>query len=178
MNNINLVCWVSCILLLTGCRSGVERDNRESGQVHPLEKPVNLEKVNQYLVRKSQRQIEGYIRRNRLAMKETGTGLWYDVVDNGLGPAITKDNWVTLHFQVNLLDGTPCYSSADNGPKSFRVGHGGVETGLEEGILLLHEGDSAVFILPPHLAHGLVGDGQRIPARASLVYRLRVLTVQ
>lgn len=169
---------VVCSLLLISCQPGNERENREPKQVHPLEKPVNLEKVNQYLVRKSQRQIAGYIRRHRLEMKVTGTGLWYQVVDKGSGPAVLKDNMVTIDYQVDLLDGTPCYSTADNGPKTFRVGQGGVETGLEEGILLLQEGDSAVFVLPPHLAHGLVGDGQRIPARSSLVYRLRVLTVQ
>jgi len=34
----------------------------------------------------------------------------------------------------------------------FEIGHGGVESGLEEGILLLHKGDRVKFIVPSHLA--------------------------
>jgi FKBP-type peptidyl-prolyl cis-trans isomerase len=53
-----------------------------------------------------------------------------------------------------------------------------VESGLEEGILLLREGDKAKFILPPHLAHGLLGDDNKIPARSIIVYDLELLSLE
>ena len=63
--------------------------------------------------------------------------------------------------------------------KQFRIGQGGVESGLEEGVLLLlHEGDKATFIMPPHLAHGLPGDGNRIPARSIIVYEVELVKVE
>jgi FKBP-type peptidyl-prolyl cis-trans isomerase len=57
------------------------------------------------------------------------------------------------------------------------VGQGEVEPGLDEGIRLLHSGDKARFILPPHLAYGLIGDENKIPARSVIVYDLTVLSV-
>jgi len=53
-----------------------------------------------------------------------------------------------------------------------------VESGLEEGILLLRVGDKATFIMPPHLAHGLQGDGDRIPARSIIMYDVLLLKVE
>jgi FKBP-type peptidyl-prolyl cis-trans isomerase len=52
-----------------------------------------------------------------------------------------------------------------------------VESGLEEGILLLQEGDKARFIMPPHLAHGLIGDRDKIPARATIIYDLELVSL-
>lgn len=169
--------YVLLFLLIgaSACRTENERDSRGSRPVHPLEKPVNLEKVNLYLVKKSNRQIIGYIRRNRLDMQQTGTGLWYQVLTKGTGNKVQTGQMVTLAYRLSLLDGTLCYSSSEDGLKRFKTGQGGVETGLEEGVLLLHVGDSARLILPPHLAHGLVGDGNRIPARASLLYDIKVV---
>jgi FKBP-type peptidyl-prolyl cis-trans isomerase len=62
-------------------------------------------------------------------------------------------------------------------PKTFLIGQGGVESGLEEGILLLQEGDKARFIMPPHLAHGLIGDRDKIPARATIIYDLELVSL-
>ncbi len=56
----------------------------------------------------------------------------------------------------------------------MEIGHGGVESGIEEGILLLHKGDKARFILPPFRAHGLLGDRQKIPPRSIIVYELEL----
>ena len=60
---------------------------------------------------------------------------------------------------------------------SFKVGFGGVESGLEEGVLLLRTGDKARFIMPPHLAHGLIGDGDCIPMRAIIIYDVELVRV-
>jgi FKBP-type peptidyl-prolyl cis-trans isomerase len=78
---------------------------------------------------------------------------------------------------VSLLDGTECYNSDREGPKIFTIGRGGVESGLEEGILLMKEGSRAKFIMPPYLAHGLPGDGKRIPARAIIVYDVELISL-
>jgi FKBP-type peptidyl-prolyl cis-trans isomerase FkpA len=58
------------------------------------------------------------------------------------------------------------------------VGRGGVESGLEEGILLLNEGGRAQFIMPPHLAHGLIGDDNQIPSRSIILYEIEVVEVK
>jgi len=58
------------------------------------------------------------------------------------------------------------------------VGHGGVESGLEEAVLLLHAGDKARIIIPSHLAYGLVGDDDKIPARATLIYEIELIELK
>ena len=76
-----------------------------------------------------------------------------------------------------MLDGTLCYSSKRNKPKEFLVGYGGVEAGLEMAVKLMHQGQYGKFILPPHLAHGLIGDNDKIPPRSIIVYDVHLLNV-
>ena len=85
---------------------------------------------------------------------------------------------VALDYELRLLDGELVYSSKENGLKVFIVGRGGVESGLEEAVLHLHKGDEAEIIIPSHLAYGLAGDGDKIPIRSTIVYKLKVIENQ
>ena len=148
--------------------------NNKHGQI-PLETYI---KINRSLVEKEQKKIKAYVEEHNLEMKKTGTGLWYSIEKEGDGQKVKKGQIVTIDYEVKLLDGTLCYSSENLGPKEFLVGQGGVESGLEEGILLLKPGSKALFIMPPHLAHGLVGDDDQIPARSIILYEVEVLDVR
>jgi FKBP-type peptidyl-prolyl cis-trans isomerase len=110
-------------------------------------------------------------------MEETGSGLWVGIYQKGSGPRVEFGKLVTIEYSIMLLNGELIYSSATEGKKVFVVGRGGVEAGLEEGILLLREGDKARLIMPPHLAHGFHGDGERIPRRATIVYELELIGI-
>jgi len=110
-------------------------------------------------------------------MEVTESGLWYMVYEAGDGKMAEQGDLVALEYSVSLLDGTLCYHSDESGPLNFVVGRGGVEAGLEEGILLLRVGDKARFILPPHLAYGLLGDENKIPARSVIIYDLTLTSV-
>jgi FKBP-type peptidyl-prolyl cis-trans isomerase len=134
--------------------------------------------ANRMLVKKDREKILNYIQQNKLELKETSSGLWYGIMQQGSGEKVKNNVLVKLNYQVSLLDGTKCYDSDSLGAKQFLVGQGGVESGLEEGILLLNEGSNAIFIMPPHLAHGLPGDGNRIPARSIIVYHVKLLKVE
>jgi FKBP-type peptidyl-prolyl cis-trans isomerase FkpA len=133
--------------------------------------------VNRLLVKKDSARIAEYIKNRNWDMIETKTGLWYKIYEKGTGKKSKEGLYATINYNVELLDGTQCYSSDSLGPKRFKIGRGSVESGLEEGILLLKEGDKARFILPPHLAHGLVGDDNRIPARSIIVYDVELLSL-
>ena len=112
-------------------------------------------------------------------MKETSSGLWYAITPGaGRYKNVQTGMLVTLKYRVSLLNGNICYNSDSLGVKQFIVGKGGVESGLEEGILLLKQGDKALFIMPPHLAHGLQGDGNKIPQRAIIVYDVDLLKAE
>jgi len=134
----------------------------------------SLEDVNKFLVQKDEERIRSFIRRRDWNMKKTGSGLWYKIHENKAGPSIKEGDHVKLKYEIRLLDGTLCYTSDSTGPKIFRVGATEEVTGLHEGLKLLSQGDRARLIIPPHLAHGLLGDSERIPARSILVYELTV----
>lgn len=134
--------------------------------------------ANRMLLQKDKEKIQQYIAEHHLSLTETESGLWYGIIRQGNGPEVKEGMLVTLSYQVSLLDGTVCYSSDKEGFKQFISGKGGVESGLEEGILLLNEGSKALFIMPPHLAHGLPGDGDKIPARSIIVYEVELIKAE
>ena len=80
-----------------------------------------------------------------------------------------------MDYECSLLDGTRCYSSKELGPKELILGKSEIEAGLNEGLRLLKPGAEAIFIIPPFLAFGLIGDGKLIPPRAVMVYNVKVM---
>ena len=134
-----------------------------------------LVKVNQILVDKDSMEIASYCERHKYDLETSKTGLWFKINHTGKGDSAKAGKVANINYKVWLLSGKLCYSSDSTGPKSFLIGQGGVETGLEIGILKMREGDKAKFILPPNLAHGLLGDEKRIPARSIIVYDVELL---
>jgi FKBP-type peptidyl-prolyl cis-trans isomerase FkpA len=160
------------ILVLTGsCRN--EAVNRKAAV-----KPGNKEmaELNRYLVQKDREIIENYIERKNLKMTESPTGLWYLIKNEGNGGSYLKDNdRIEMNYKCELLDGTVCYSSDDLGPKRVILGKTDIEPGLNEGLRMLKPGAEAIFILPPYLSFGLVGDGKKIPPRTTIVYNINIM---
>ncbi len=85
---------------------------------------------------------------------------------------------VVLEYSVQLSNGHLIYSSGESGLKEFMIGKGEVEAGLEEGILLLREGDCAKFIIPSHFAFGLLGDQDKILPKSTLIYDVKLLKIK
>ncbi len=157
----------------TGCREEV----KELRWYNPLEMDEAFALSNKHLNLLEEEQIRDFIHRFGWNMQETGSGLRYKILEEGEGPEASYGQGVLLDYEIYLLTGDPVYSSAEKGPMEFIVGRGGVESGLEEGILRLNKGSRAYFIMPHHLAHGLPGDGNRIPRRATIVYHVHLLEI-
>jgi FKBP-type peptidyl-prolyl cis-trans isomerase FkpA len=172
---INTVFVVCLIFLFCSCKRHQEYSysNKEYAETERA-----LVGANRLLLKKDKENIMTYIKKQNLEMKESETGLWYRIDKRGHGKMASNGQQITLKYKVSLLDGTLCYSSDSLGPKKFTVGRGGVESGLEEGVSMLREGDGALFIMPPHLAEGLPGDGDKIPAHAIIIYEVEVLKLE
>jgi FKBP-type peptidyl-prolyl cis-trans isomerase len=85
---------------------------------------------------------------------------------------------VKMEYECSLLDGTKCYSSDELGPKEIILGKTAIEPGLNQGLRMMRPGGEAMFILPPFMAYGLPGDGKKIPSRAVIVYKVRIMEEQ
>jgi FKBP-type peptidyl-prolyl cis-trans isomerase FkpA len=153
------------------CRQGSEK--KSSGAKPGRNEMADL---NTYMVRKDRERIQNYIERKNLRMTETKTGLWYQILREGEGETFRDKDKLIMDFECSLLDGTKCYSSKDQGPRELVLGRSEIEAGLNEGLRLLKPGSEAIFIIPPFLAYGLIGDRKSIPPRAVLVYKVYIRT--
>lgn len=166
---------IIALAITTACKSD---NKRQQTRLSYHETKDMLIRINKTLNSEDKEKIEEYIAKQKIeGMEASQTGLYHLVTGEPNGKAVETGNVVQFSYTISLLDGTRCYSSKNDGLKSFKVGQGGVESGIEEGILLMKQGQNAIFILPPHLAHGLVGDGKRIPSRAIIVYNVELLSV-
>lgn len=138
----------------------------------------SLINFNKKVVRTEEEEIGDFINRYQWNMKKTATGLRYMIYHKGNGPIARKGKYAIIKYSVRLLNGDLAYSSEQTVPREFEIGHGGVESGLEEGILLLRVGDHVKFIVPSHLAFGLLGDQDKIPQRATLVYDIELIKLK
>lgn len=162
------------VLFFISCKC--DRENKPSETLPDAKK--KLESINKVLVDKDKEVIEAYIKRHELdEMQQNESGLFYMVWGEPSGSRVKTGDVVVLNYKVSLLDGTECYNSEKDKPKEFLVGQGGVESGLEMGVLLMSEGQKAKFILPPHLAHGLLGDNDKIPPLAIIIYDVELAMI-
>lgn len=173
----NIITIVLAFLSIAAFIQCEEKPKRPSAQeVYEYQK--QLVDVHRSLVTKDNDSIKSVISKNNWDLKQTGTGLWYEIYHKSeTGDSVKKGARVTMDYDIMLLDSTLCYSSDSLGQKIFLAGQGGIESGIEEGILLMKKGDRARFILPPHLAHGVHGDDNRIPRLAILLYDVYISDV-
>jgi len=160
-------------LLITGCDPPVQ----ELKESDPDPVPEQFVRANQYMYQRHQDHISAFLDRTGWKAELTPSGLWMVVEKPGTGPRINDNSRVTFAFESTLLDGTPCYSATAQNPKVITVGKGGVESGVEQGIRKLSGGAEAIFLIPPHLAHGNFGDREKIPGNIVLIYRIQILNV-
>lgn len=102
-------------------------------------------------------------------MTKTGSGLQYYIYEKGDGPKSKVGNLAEVEYTISLLDGTVCYKTESYEVEEFKIDHSQIETGIQEGVKLLNKGDKVKFIIPSHLAHGLIGDLNKIPPLTPLV---------
>lgn len=110
-------------------------------------------------------------------MTRTGSGLRYFTYENGEGEPAQVDNIVDVEYSITLLDGTECYSTKKDEVEEFKVDKAQVESGIQEGIKLMREGDKAILVVPSHLAHGIVGDMSKIPPLSTLVVDITLVKI-
>ncbi len=157
--------FILLIILIAGCQN--KPDSRSSAVKHS---GADLIEINKTLISEDRKAISEFVGKSDLEFKETDTGLWYSILNRGSGDTVRTGDNVSFDFECKLLNGNPCYS----GTQTIRVGYTGAESGVTEGLQMMQKGSDFLFIIPPYLAHGLTGDGDRIPGRAILVYRIRI----
>jgi peptidylprolyl isomerase len=108
----------------------------------------------------------------------TGSGLEYQNLKYGSGVTIVPGDVVTVNYEVYTADNKKVESTLDPGkaPVEFAIGGGSQISGLEEGVAGMRVGGQRRLTIPPELAYGDTGKPPSIPAGATLVYYVDVVS--
>jgi peptidylprolyl isomerase len=102
-----------------------------------------------------------------------------DIV-KGKGKAAKKGDQVEMQY-VGVLydDGTEFDASWNTGqPFPFELGGGQVIKGWDQGIVGMKEGGRRKLVIPPDLAYGPTGQPPTIPANATLVFVVDLVSIK
>ncbi len=120
-----------------------------------------------------------FLEKNKLRDEVTVTesGLQYERLREGQGANPEETDTVRVHYRGTLLDGTEFDSSYGSGePVTFRLNQ--VIPGWTEGLQLMKPGAKYKFYLPPDLAYGQGGAGNRIGPNAALIFEVELLGIE
>jgi FKBP-type peptidyl-prolyl cis-trans isomerase FkpA len=172
--SIKLFCLGALIFFSCNNNQDLKENNVPAADELPADRiKEQFVKANQLQLKKENDEIDAYVRNHRLPFRIAPSGIRYHVYKpSPKGDSIRPGALIALQYKVSLLDGTVCYSSADEGSRMIKVGEADIESGIHTGLQYLKRGDKALLILPSHLAHGLLGDMRKIPARMPIVYNV------
>ncbi len=111
-------------------------------------------------------------------MEISGTGLYYQIYNKTNGENPVDGKVAEIAYSTMLLSGDVLYTSEKSGNRFLHLGHNQEEVGLNEGVMLMKLGEKARFVLPPHLAFGVPGDGHLIPPYTILVYEVELVSLK
>ncbi|WP_301099177.1 FKBP-type peptidyl-prolyl cis-trans isomerase [Otariodibacter sp.] len=110
------------------------------------------------------------------SVKETESGLQYEVLTEGTGKTPTQVDKVRVHYTGSLIDGTVFDSSVQRGtPAEFPVN--GVIAGWIEALTMMPVGSKWRLTIPHNLAYGERGAGGSIPPFSTLVFEVELLDI-
>ncbi|XP_077971638.1 peptidyl-prolyl cis-trans isomerase FKBP1B-like [Styela clava] len=106
-------------------------------------------------------------------------GVEIETIKPGDGKSYPKKGQkVNVHYTGTFTNGQKFDSSRDRGqPLSFRIGHGEVIHGWEEGILKMSIGQRAKLICGSDSAYGESGYPGVIPPNCTLLFDLELLSI-
>ena len=114
--------------------------------------------------------------RQNKEIKETESGLQYQVIKEGKGAKPAATDKVEVHYVGTLYNGTKFDSSRDR-EQTASFGLNQVIKGWTEGLQLMTEGSIYKFWIPSELGYGNQAMGNAIPAGSLLIFEVELIKV-
>ena len=110
---------------------------------------------------------------------KTSSGLVYDELVVGEGPAAKAGDTVSIIYTGYMADGQIFDSNVESGqPYEFILGAGTVIQGWDEGIVGMQAGGARLLVVPPSLATGALDPFQVIPENTTLTYSITLKEIK
>jgi len=139
---------------------------------------VQMRKIQEQIVENA-KESEKFLAENKKkeGVKTTASGLQYKVLKEGDGVTPAPEDFVTVNYRGTFIDGKEFDSSYVKG-EPIRVQADGVIKGWTEALAMMKTGAKWQLFVPPDLAYGRRGSGQRIPPNKVLVFEMELLSVE
>jgi len=169
INRIPVLLALVFFCVFTSCKKQAPQLPSNKGDVVD-ENASTLLNINQNLAAKEDSILEEYTGQDP-EFKRSELGFWFKIEKRTDRPILKEKDNCSFTCRVSLLDG----KLLQEDEKNVIIGKKQLIVGLEEGLKLLHKGESATFIIPWYLGYGMKGDDQEIPPYTSLIYQIKLI---
>ena len=159
------------VLLFWGCSSKEPQQRAVEKKKDTISVKEQLANANKLVAQNEETAIEKYISRRNWSVRKMSNGIRIWEYEEGKGKKVDYNDEITIKYRLEAINGHLIYDETVD----FHVGTQEVQIGLDQALRELKIGSKAKIIIPSHLGYGLVGDGNRIPKMAVLIYDLNVL---
>lgn len=160
---------IALCCMLSACGDNIPVIQVDDPQAKIKENMINANKV---INQSEDTQLDEYISRHGWTMTKLDNGARIQILEPGSGAKIDYEDSVTVSYRLEALNGTVFY---EDNTETFVLGRHQTTVGLDRALMGLNRGAHVRIALPSSLGYGVVGDGDRVPARAVLIYDLNVM---
>jgi len=104
--------------------------------------------------------------------KSSQKGFWYAIIKEN-----KKSNYypklgdeILFNYEITDLENNIIYSKKTVGLQKYKVDKEEIISGLQQGLKLMKEGETAMFLMPSFKAFGVLGDRNKIKTNQPLIY--------
>jgi len=168
MKYLSTICIALIISILPACKKPAPQLPSNKNNVIDSTN-YYLTQINSNIIAQQDSVLSVFVEKNYSDFQKTKDGFWYKIISQKNGKKITKSDTLLVWYKLLNLNNQQLKE------ESFIAHFGKKEmtTGLEQGLLLMHKGDSAVFIIPWYLAFGAKGN-ENIKPYTSVIYKVFV----
>lgn len=166
--------WLLLLLLTGACSETPPKQKEEPNWTKEKSSEMNKE-----LAVEEDLEIRLYLEQHKEYKAQiTGSGLRYIPLKTTNGEQAKPGNDAFVEYSVTILNGEKIYETGSDEIDIFRVDKSNIETGIQEGIKKMKVGERSILIIPSHLAHGLIGDMDKVPPLSTLVVDIQLLKLE
>lgn len=127
----------------------------------------NIDQCNSFLSQNAKRE----------GVKQTASGLQYEVIKEGTGARPADTSVVKVHYEGFLLNATRPFDSSRERAEPTQFPLNGVIRGWTEGVQLMTVGSRYKFYVPYQLGYGEQGSGEAIPGGSLLIFDVELIEI-
>ena len=172
--NFYSLTFISFAFIFFACQHEGEKVEKHNMDIKPEQYSEPLINANKTFIRLEDGDIDFFIKRHKLQMERSETGLRYNIIEAGDSYLPKEKDKVNVSYTTKLITGELIYSSKKDGNKVFEIGKTDEINGLQEGVKLVGKGGKVLLIIPSYLAYGVAGDGYMIRQRMPLIMEIEL----